>query len=308
VALVLLLWPSTGSAARTVAIGAYHPGLPTLTAVQQVDQVAGKRIAIAHWYQAWANDPTFPSAATRALLQDGRTPMVTWEPWDYRLGTAQTTYPLSAIAAGAQDTYVRSWAQAIKAMPGPVLVRFAHEMNGTWYPWAIRVNGNSAGDYVAAFRHVVDVFRAEGATNARFVWAPNVEFVGSSPLEASYPGDTYVDWVGIDGYNWGTAAGTRQWQTFDHVFRATYDHLGVLAPSRRVMISEVASAEVGGSKANWIADALGDAVPNRYPRVAAVLWFDEKKEADWRIDSSSQASSAFRRAMRQGVYASVASP
>jgi hypothetical protein len=238
-------------AVRSVALGVYTPGAPALTSVTEIDRLVGRPLPVVHWYQSWGNTPAFNSAAAAALLRARRVPMITWEPWDWRPGANQmlyglTRYSLWNIARGGQDAYITSWARAAKRLPGRLLLRFAHEMNGHWYPWGGGVGGSTPDDYVAAYRRVVDRFRAAGATNVRFVWAPNVEYPGSAPLAPLYPGDAYVDWVGMDGYNWGTSRADKSWQTFDQVFRSTYDKLVSLAPGKRFMISEFASAELGG--------------------------------------------------------------
>ena len=97
---------------------------------------------------------------------------------------------------------MRRWATQIKAWGKPLMLRFAHEMNGDWYPWSEGVNGNGAGQYVAAYRRVVTLFRSVGATNVTWVWSPNVAYPGSVPLSRLFPGDGYVDRTGLDGYNW----------------------------------------------------------------------------------------------------------
>src|SRR5436853_485094 len=81
-----------------------------------------------------------------------------WLPWVTTGGVGRPAYALRAIAAGEHDAYVREWARAAAAWGGPLYLRFAHEMNGDWYPWSVGVNGNTSADYQAAWRHVVDIF------------------------------------------------------------------------------------------------------------------------------------------------------
>lgn len=100
-----------------------------------------------------------------------------------------------AVAAGAHDAHVRSWAAGLRDLGLPALLRLDHEMNGSWYAWSPGVGGNTAADYVAMWRHVRAVFRAEGAEDVGWVWSPNVVYPGSSPLLDCYPGDDAVDWI-----------------------------------------------------------------------------------------------------------------
>lgn len=138
-----------------------------------------------------------------------------------------------------------------------------------------------------------DRFTAAGADNVRWVWAPNVADGPYPPMETFYPGDGYVDWVGLDGYNWG---GT-QWRTFAQTFGPSYNTLTALT-GKPIIITEFASAENGGNKAAWVKDALQTQVPATFPRVRAVMWFNFNKERDWRVDSSVASLDAVREALR----------
>ena len=163
------------------------------------------------------------------------------------------------MIAGTFDSYIREFAEAARDWGHPFFLRFNWEMNGDWFPWSEGVNGNQPGEYVAAWRHVHDIFTAVGATNATWVWCPNVD-PGQKlqDLASLYPGDDYVDWTGLDGYNWGTNPATPDgWKSFDQLFGSTYDAITeTIAPSKPMIIGEVGSTEYGGSKAAWIAEML----------------------------------------------------
>src|SRR5205823_6909101 len=103
---------------------------------------------------------------------------------------------------------------------------------------------NTTASYIAMWRHVHDVFVEEGATNVRWVWSPNVDYPGATPFEAMYPGDDYVDWVALDGYNWGGSNGYTPWRSFTGVFGASYFRLARLT-TKPLMIAEVGCVEVG---------------------------------------------------------------
>jgi beta-mannanase len=127
----------------------------------------------------------------------------------------------------------------------------------------------------------------------KWVWAPNVFTSGGTAVAFSpyYPGSDVVDGLGLDGYNWGSLD---VWQTYTQVFGSSYDAICKLDAVKQVMITETASAELGGNKASWINSAYMQEIPSRTPRVKAVLWFDENKETDWRVDSSSASLTAYR--------------
>ena len=137
------------------------------------------------------------------------------------------------------------------------------------------------------------MFTTAGATNAVWVFSPNN---GNSPDEAwnqwanYYPGDNYVDWMGIDGYNWGTTQAWSSWATFQAVFGGIY--AGIAAKGKPIMIPETASTELGGDKAAWIAGVL-PSLKTTFPGIKALVWFQMNKETDWRIDSSTASQAAF---------------
>ncbi len=303
----LLLWlfamilPATtisvqAAKVTTVALGAYiaqAPGDPSR--IDAYTTMVGAAPAIVMWYQDWATpgNSAFDPIKMNAVASRGAMPMITWEPWDAAGGVTQPAYSLGATIAGAHDAFLQQWARAAAAWRKPFYVKFAHEMNGNWYPWAAGVNGNTAAQYSAMWNHVRAIFTQQGATNVRWVWSPNVIYDGSTPLTQIYPGDAAVDWVGMDGYNFGTSQSWSQWTTFANVFGPSYAALTRMS-GKPVMIGETASSEVGGNKATWITQGFLSDVPNRFPRLGAIIWFDESKETDWRVNSSSAALTAFR--------------
>ncbi|KAA1428791.1 glycoside hydrolase family 26 protein [Nocardioides antri] len=263
------------------------------TYLNQLNRKVGRKPDQLTYYASWATVPDFPFAwpGSRAAATTPAVELV-WEPWNPAHGTSQPAYSLAAIARGAHDAYLRRWAAQIKAYRLPVVIRFAHEMNGDWYPWAEAVNGNAPGDYAAAWRHVVEVFDAAGVPNVTWSWAPNVSYYGSWPLAGLYPGDGYVDRVGVDGYNWGTSRPQSQWRTVDEVFGPTVAELGSLAPTKPIHITETGCTELGGNKAAWITGMW--TWLDAHPQVRGLTWFSFNKETDWRIDSSSASLVAFR--------------
>jgi beta-mannanase len=258
---------------------------------------------VLQWYQDWAHGG-FYAPYFDAIVNRGATPLLTWEPNDYTLGNGpQPEYALATIVAGNHDSYIRQFARDAAAWHQTFFLRFAHEMNGDWTPWCVGVSGNTSEQYVAAWRHIVDIFRQEGATNVRWVWTPNVTFYGAQPFAPMYPGDKYVDYVGLDGYNYGTIASWARWTDFSTVFSDSYDALMRLT-TEPVIIAEVASVEVGGDKAAWINQAFLHDIPARFPRVRAIIWYNsaDYMNADWRINSSESALSAFREVATAALY------
>jgi beta-mannanase len=223
------------------------------------------------------------------IASRGAVPLVTVEPWN---GTNSTdpTYSLKNIANGKFDSWFAAGADQAVAYGKPFYLRFAPEMNGTWSPWGAGVNGNTAQDYVNAWRHVWGIFKGHGATNVRWVWAPNV-VGGAVDFLPYYPGSDEVDVLGLDGYNWGSLD---VWETWSQLFGKSYDELCTLDAMKPVMIAETASTELGGNKAAWITSAYTTEIPTRTPRVKTVVWFNLNKETGWRVESSATSLDAFR--------------
>jgi hypothetical protein len=280
---------------REIALGAYIPGAtwhPRM--IDRYGRQVGRRPVIVSSYKPWTGSP-FVRRELRNVWGRGSVPMITWEPWSW---SGRRRFPLRAIAAGRYDGYVRRAARAAAGWGRPLLLRFAHEMNGNWYPWG-RGYGSSAALYKRAWRHLVRIFRGAGASNVTWVWTPNVDNHGKYPFRGFYPGDAWVDWVGLDGFNWGKEG---EWTSFRQVFGHSY---GVLTQiSRRpVLIAETGSTQRGGSKPRWVSRALRREIPS-LRRVRAIVWFDERFNGiDTRVDSSRAALRAFRAAARSSRYA-----
>lgn len=299
--------------------GAYIAGGPPWTArrIEAFEARASARVSIVHWGQPWSSsiaggDREFPWAALQTVRAHGSIPLLDWGSWDLGAGLDQPAFTLASIARGDHDPYIALWAHTAGAWQHPFFLRFDPEMNGTWLPWSEQVNNNEPGEFVAAWRHVVDVFRQQGATNVSWVWCPNVDIPSTTPLSELYPGDDYVDWTCMDGYNYGEI-GTNRWLTFGEIFNGgprngwnnTYQELLDLAPTKPIMIGEVATSRKGGNAAAWITDALTQELPTNFPAVKAVVWFDwdaGDSQLDWPIDTSPDMQQAFSSAINSGDF------
>ncbi|WP_251043930.1 glycosyl hydrolase [Arthrobacter sp. ISL-48] len=282
------------SSAR-LRFGVSTPGGPLAASeLDAVSTLVNESPSVVMWYSDFAQPA--PITELNAVNARGATSLVTWEPWLWTgNGADQPAYALDRITAGDFDTYIKQWGTALASWGKPVMLRFGHEMNGNWYPWAESANGNQAGDYAAAWRHVHDVVAATGATNVQWVWSPNVPYWGSTPLAGLYPGAGYVDVVALDGYNWGTAASWSSWTSPSALLDEGLTALRSLAPGKPIIIAETASAEAGGSKANWNTALVSYLAAQT--DITAFVWFNHNKEVDWRINSSTTSTSALTAAL-----------
>lgn len=283
---------SDADTTHRLAWGAY---LPALDAAQfaAVDAV-GTSVTYLHRFVALTQP--VPTAELDAIAGREATALITIEPWEPAAGVNQPEYSLARIADGAFDTDLRRWGAALASWGEPVLVRFGHEMNGSWYPWAIGVNGNTADDYRRAWTHMRTVIRDAGATNVSFVWAPNVVVGGVAGFADAYPGADQVDVLGLDGYNWGDGQGFT-WTSPADLFTSSLTALRELPGEHPILISEVGCADDPDTsrKATWITDLLS--MLAEQPRVTGVVWFQVDKERDWRFDSSTASAAAFSDAL-----------
>jgi hypothetical protein len=279
--------------------GVFLPGAPLdQSVVTSFTSVVGREPAILSMYQQWWGEPSFPATTARWMARRGAVPLIIWEPWQPALpagqSVAQPKYRLSVIAAGGFDRYVRHYADQVRGYAGPLFLEPLHEMNGNWYPWGGTVNGNTTADYIAAWRHLHDVFQAEGATNVTWVWTSNRDSVPNTPdnRPANYwPGPEYVDWVGVDAYNWGTAE-HKQWMTVAQTFGPSLAALR--AYGKPIIVAETACAEQGGDKASWITGLFTTLTKAYSGMINAAVWFNEPFGVfDWRTNSSPAAQSAF---------------
>jgi hypothetical protein len=282
--------PSTGSG---LALGVWSGQPWEPGELDAVTSLLGRAPSIFLTYEGW--DRAFHASDMQEIAQRGAAHVLTWVP---------TGYTLKSIVAGSHDAYIQDWASGAAAWGGRIYLRPMHEMNGDWYSWGQGVNGNTPADFIAAWRHIHDIFVAQGATNVRWVWSPNVRYGGGLPLADLYPGDAYVDWLGLDGYNWGLDPHLNRpaWQSFDEIFGATYREVTGLAPGKPLMIAETGSTENGGNKVQWILQTFLTDIP-RYPAVRAVIWFNQADgPSNFKIDSSAGSLAAFKQVLNSAAY------
>jgi hypothetical protein len=254
--------------------------------VRTFESQIGRRLDIDHHYYAWTD--RFPSGLEQWDVANGRIPLITWKGTD-----------LSEILSGRDDAMIAARARAVRALHVPVFLRWGWEMNGSWSTWGGALNGGAGvgpARYIAAWRHIHDIFVRHGTDNVAWVWAPND---GDVPDESwnhwthYYPGDAYVDWVGIDGFNWGTSTSWGSWRDLSDLISELYSDYAGRKP---IMISETGSARSGGSKAEWFNNAR-QALETQFPDVRAFVYFsapDHQYPSDWRATTSATSGSAFK--------------
>jgi hypothetical protein len=254
---------------------------------------AGAKVAILSQNQAWV---TFDKPELEATHARGAIPLVTMG-----LGTGVT---LADVVAGKQDAAIKKWAQEAKAWGHPFLFAPWWEMNGAWYTW-----GRSP-DFIPAWRHFHDVVAGQGAANVTWTWVVNsIWYDPASDPKPYYPGDAYVDWTGLDSYNWGlNPAQPDKWINPEQTITPTLKLIREAAPNKPLAIVETAASEYGGNKTDWIREMLTTYLPH-HPEIKAFVWFNwnfkkGENRADWPIESSAPAQQEFRKAIQSSVFVS----
>jgi mannan endo-1,4-beta-mannosidase len=228
-------------------------------------------------------DDEFAASQAREAYRNGALPVIRWEPFKPKL---------KEIAAGEQDEYITRFATAVRTLNVPIVMTFGHEMNGGWYSWG--ATRNKAGDFVAAWRHVHDLFGTADATNVIWAWTPNViNPVPRVKLEPLYPGDEYVDWIGIDGYF--TRKGKN---TYDELFFPTKRQVRTFTDKPFLIVET--GAEPGDSRPEWIRELTGGVADD--DDMLGFVYFNQNGSARWKIDQDGAAIGALRKGGAKKVY------
>ena len=250
-------------------------------------------------WSTWGNRFTkaFPTRAVKALPARA-TPFIFWEP-GRDPNTCTVHSKLRNIANGRFDGYVRNWARAAKRTKRTVIVRFAHEINGRFFPWTIGRCGNKRTHYLRAWRRVHDIVRKQvGARNVKFAWTVNRNKpgrgFGKNPYARFFPGARYVQYMGFSSFNWGEVDG-KDWKPMLKGVRSITKQLMKLS-KKPIIVAELASNHIGGNKAAWIRDGYR-AVYRKLPRIKGIIYLNVNLTGighpDWRLTTPSSAMAAY---------------
>ncbi|MDD3581391.1 MAG: glycosyl hydrolase [Desulfobacca sp.] len=279
----------------------------TAARLARVEKELGFRPQLVLFYLQWpapGGSGEFPQASLDAIWQRGAVPCLTWEPL-YLQDKGEVAIPYEQILGGDYDAYLTRFARQAAAWGQPLIIRLAHEMNLKRYHWGTDLEHygpQSPAIYQRLYRYVVDIFKKGGAYQVFWAFCPNAESLPNPAHEAGagwnragnyYPGDDYVDILGMDGYNWGTTQTLEkhgwqsQWRSFQEIFGPLYKELRTLAPHKPLLVFETASVRQGGDKTAWIKDAIPVL---RAWQVQGIIWFQVNKEVDWRLNAGEDLS------------------
>lgn len=307
--LVGVLGASKQSPGHSCFWGAALHGYPiTAGKLAKVEQEMGFPPQIVLFYLQWpppGGAGEFPQESLEAIWKHGAVPCLSWEPM-YSQNNGEVTVLFQQITEGRYDAYLSMFARKAAAWGKPFIIRFAHEMNLERYHWGTvkgRYGPGSPEIYQQMFRYVVNLFRKAGAHKVLWAFCVNAESLPNPAHNPSaswnrarnyYPGDDYVDILGMDGYNWGTTQTPKKngwqssWRSFQDIFAPMYQELRGLSPHKPLLVFETASAREGGDKALWLKEAISVL---RSWQVQGLVWFQVNKEVDWRLNRGGDFSS-----------------
>ena len=209
-------------------LGTFEPGAPSdYGQVASFARTANRKPNLVGYYSGWTQP--FDMASARMLQAHGAVPFVQIDP---------TAASINGIANGTYDDYLRSYADSVRNFRNAVVIGFGHEMNASWYPWGYK--RVPAATFVGAWRHIVTLFRKEGAQNVTWLWTIQAVEPGTGPITSWWPGAQYVTWVGIDGFYY------RPSDTFASVFGKTITQVRTFT-SKPVLLSEIAVGPAGSA-------------------------------------------------------------
>jgi hypothetical protein len=265
------------SAAPASYLGVYEAGaLDSYQSVADFTRVAGRQPNLVGYYSGWGE--AFQTSFAKTVDSHGAATIMQWDP---------TLASVAKIAAGGYDGYLRSFAASVRDFGHPVVIGFGHEMNAYWYSWGY--GHLQAATFVAAWRHIVTLFRQQGANNVTWLWTVQADEPGTGPIGSWWPGAKYVNWVGIDGYYYQPS------ETFFSIFGKTITQVRALT-GLPILLSEVAVGPNAG-QARKIPDLFSGM---RLYDTIGLVWFDIAQHQgiyhqDWHIEDSQAAGTAFRR-------------
>lgn len=315
--------------------------------LEQFEYDAGKKVSIvgyvAWWYDTfdWGNFDTLHKEWATNTRNHGAIPLILWQPFnplrsdgtviintDSDYITQIKKYSLKRIAAGDFDPYIRTWAQQIKAWGHPIMLRPMHELNAdvtlldgaygqSWYASLKDIDGtiiNEPEDAINAWQHIVDIFREEGTNNVTWVWSvlvwPSYSYGGNNSVSLSsiYPGDDYVDWIGVSYYHKDFMPSPEA--TNDINIQNIYREMSDLSSTKPLMIAETGVKEDPynpNAKPEWFRNTLSfdrtQSVPYKYPRIKAIFYWNEGRgdSKSW-IESSIESTNAFKEIISNSNY------
>jgi cellulose synthase (UDP-forming) len=263
-------------------LGIYHghnQNSEGLDEMANLSKAAKKKFNLFPIYLSWGPESIkkFPYQLIDSVYQAGAIPLITWEPWGGGreiFDTLGASYPLCRqITAGQYDNYLKDFAYIMQYLRRPVMIRFAQQPDNPVFPWSEEA-GNSPEDFQNAWRYTVQYFIGLGVSNVAWIWQPwKPEAIGKY-----YPGDRYVDWVGVSCLNYGVMGEEGKWLNFENLYHAY--HVKAKNLFKPVIITELGSTNLGGNQKDWLENTLLQ-IREYYHEVWALMLYQPENDRNW---------------------------
>ena len=246
----------------------YNNGLSNSDEIKKVEKKLNVAFDISSHYIPWGDTHHYKNLK-KALDHKASIPMISWEPWssDFSFSHNQQDFRnnkhiFKHIINGDFDTYIKQTAFAIKSFNQPVYLRFAHEFDNPFYPWSSTGN-NNAEEFKKAWVYIWKLFKELDVTNVKWVWNP----WKSEAIDSYYPGDPYVDFVGMTALNYWDQV------NFDQLYSPFKKALQAHKIKKPVILAEFGSLRENITQTSWITDAIED-ISNKYPEIKHLVFFN----------------------------------
>lgn len=289
--------------------GRFFPGVPfespNYDIMLESERILEHKFDFIMSYTVFPSARPFPEQDIKRVYRDGRTFMLTLQPFDPSQPDLSWV-AIMEILEGKHDEVMREWARGLKRIEEPIFIRPLNEMNGDWDPWCTWFFGKDNDLYIEAWQHMYNIFKEEGGDQLYFVWNPHdrsyPDFTWNNP-HLYYPGDEYVEWVGLTGYNNGTSHKGDVWRGFNEIYDPLYEDYMIRYGDKPFMITEFSTNEVGGSKVAWLEECMNSLNQNRYPNIKIAVWFDGQDRLwQYQINSTPEAQDSFRQGLKKDNF------
>ena len=259
-------------------------------------RAVGRNVAWVYFSNNWYASRAFPLATAQWIRDEGAIPYIRLMlRSSIETGKAEPLFTLEAIIQGKFDSDLRAWARTAAAFKTPLMVEYGTEVNGSWFPWNAEWNKKEAGAdlFQKAYQHIIDLMRQEGANN--ILWGFHVDAYDDpntpwNRLELYYPGDDYIDFLGISAYGVQSPQDS-SWASFTEAMDNVIPRLKTLAPQKPVFVVEFGSSLHPRLRASdWADEALSQMLAGRWPSVRGFSWWNET----WQNDTNRAHDSDFR--------------
>ncbi len=281
----------------------------TIERLKDFENITGQKPVWVYFSNNWFGKIEFPKKEVEIIKEFGSIPFIRIMPRsDFSDNKADPVYTLQRIIDGKFDSELKRWILDAKQYCSPLMVEFGTEMNGDWFPWCGYYNGKDPKKFRDAYIHIIKMFRKAGVDNVTFVFHVNYD---SSPEEswntmpAYYPGDEYIDWIGMSIY--GAQTPKDEWINISEIFNVAYKEMSEISSKKPLAIFEFGVVE-DKRKPEWLKEFFKLIRQNKYNRIKGISYWhsswenEDKTISNMRLDSSPESLEAYKESISDKIF------